>query len=126
MDNSDTVTNDHFYTLSERFKMNNKFRTSSHVSTNSDSNNLQVKFKIFLPNPAELDKSLFAGSISTKRVYTSATVTKKQMKNSIPELNPALEVLHAAHKGMHPVLFTVLAALHEVLNSQGTVAGLGK
>ena len=28
-------------------------------------------------------------------------------------LNPNLAALHSAHKGMHPVIFTVLAALHE-------------
>jgi hypothetical protein len=28
-------------------------------------------------------------------------------------LNPKLTALHSAHKGMHPVIFTVLAALHE-------------
>jgi hypothetical protein len=35
-----------------------KNHISSYVRTNFDSNNLQVKFKVFLPNPAELDKSL--------------------------------------------------------------------
>jgi hypothetical protein len=30
-----------------------------------------------MPNPAELDKSLFAGIIYTKRVDNSATVTKR-------------------------------------------------
>ena len=33
----------------------------------------------------------------------------------LPELTPELAALHAAHIGMHPVLFTVIAALHEIL-----------
>jgi hypothetical protein len=40
------------------------------------------------------------------------TVLPEETKRESPlELNQELTALHAAHKGMHPVLFIVLAAL---------------
>ena len=78
----------------------NKIHASSQVRTNFGSDHAPVNFQAFLP--------------------------KEPMGNSIPELNPPLAVLHAAHKGMHPVIFTVLAALHDMLNNQDTVTHLSQ
>jgi hypothetical protein len=35
-------------------------------------------------------------------------------RDSLHELNQELAALHAAHKGMHPAIFIVLAALHDI------------
>jgi hypothetical protein len=39
---------------------------------------------------------------------------EEKVENSLSELNPQLAALNAAHKGMHPVLLTLLAALHKI------------
>jgi hypothetical protein len=49
-----------------------------------------------------------------EQVRHDAFFSDKKRGISLPELNPQLAALHAAHKGMHPVIFTVLAALHEI------------
>ena len=79
---------------------NKKNSASSRIRTNLDRENAPVLFK--------------------------ASLSKGKMEKSILQLNPPLAALHAAHQGMHPVLFTVLAALHEVLHNQGSVAGMEK
>jgi hypothetical protein len=48
-------------------------------------------------------------------VYFDAFLPEENGGTALPELTPELAALHAAHKGMHPVLFTVIAALHEIL-----------
>jgi hypothetical protein len=77
-----------------------KIHASSRAHTNFNSDNPPVIFKAFPP--------------------------KEQMGNAKPDLHPPLAGLHAAHKGMHPVLFTVLAAFREIVHKQGTIVELGK
>ena len=74
---------------------NEKTHTSSKVLTNFYSDITHVSFNAFLP--------------------------EGKLENSLPELNPKFAALHSAHKGMHPVLFTVLAALHETFNNHDTI-----
>jgi hypothetical protein len=69
-----------------------KFQPSSDVPANFDIGNEGLRFNALL---------------------------KKKIKNGPPrDLNHKLTVLHAAHKGLHPVIFTVLAALRDVMHNQ--------
>jgi hypothetical protein len=53
------------------------------------------------------------------------TVFQEKIKRDSPrKLNKKLTSLQAAHKGMHPVILTVLAALHDLLNNQDTIPHL--
>jgi hypothetical protein len=80
----------------ERSKMKkNKFQHSSDVFAHFDIGNEGLSFNAVLPEEKKIDSPL--------------------------ELNQKLTALHAAHKDMHPVLFTVLAALHEAFNNQNTI-----
>jgi hypothetical protein len=55
------------------------------------------------------------------------TDLQEEIKRDSPrKLNQKLTSLHAAHKGMHPVIFTVLAALHDMLNNQDTITHLSQ
>jgi hypothetical protein len=46
------------------------------ICTTEGIRELELQSAFLLTNPAELDKSLFAGIIYAKRVHNSATVTK--------------------------------------------------
>lgn len=68
----------------------NKFQPSSEVFVHFDNGNECIRSDAALPEEKKRDSSL--------------------------ELNQKLSALHAAHKGMHPVIFTVLAALENESN----------
>jgi hypothetical protein len=53
-----------------------------------------------------------------------AFLPEVEKKGALLKLNPKLTALYAAHKGMHPVIFTVLAALHDALNNKDTITNL--
>jgi hypothetical protein len=48
-----------------------------------------------------------------ERLSFDAFLPEVKKEGALLTLNPKLTALHSAHKGMHPVIFTVLAALHE-------------
>jgi hypothetical protein len=64
--------------------------------------------------------------IGNKGLSFNAVLSEEKKRDSPLELNQKLTALHAAHKGMHPVLFTLLAALHDVLNNQDTITNLSQ
>ncbi len=64
--------------------------------------------------------------IGNEGLPLNAVLPKKIKKDSPLELNQKLTSLHAVHKGMHPVIFTVLAALHDMLNNQDTITNLSQ
>jgi hypothetical protein len=73
----------------------NKFQPSSDAFAHFDNGNESLIFNAVLPG--------------------------EKKKDSPRKLNEKLTSLHAAHKGMHPVIFTVLAAFHDMLNNQDTI-----
>jgi hypothetical protein len=50
-----------------------------------------------------------------------AFLPEVKKEGALLTLNPKLTALHSVHKGMHPVIFMVLAALHEIFNGNETV-----